>query len=183
MVLATDEIENIKSRLKVLEVLTRTEGTIIIAMDPMKNETSRPYAQQFDPSGKPTWVDNPPDIPGYTVAVGETLAHAYVRDSLEAADIAAAYALLDKSANTVTEARSYSVNAQKSGTQQSAGSCVDPGVDTGVSTGIGVGPVSPSDSLDHGTMQISRGILTGFTVLAHWRESATNKFYSLALTQ
>ena len=91
-----DDIESIASRLKVLAILTRSEGTIVIAMDPMKDATNRPYIQQFDPSGKPSWIDNPPDIPGYIVAVGETLAHTYVRDSLEAADISAAYALLDK---------------------------------------------------------------------------------------
>ena len=158
-----DNIENIASRLKVLEVLTRTEGTIIVAMDPRKDSTSKPYVQEFDPSGKPSWIDNPPDIPGYIVAVGETLAHTYVRDSLEAADISAAYALLDKSDRAVTESRSYSVNTETSGAYADSR--------------------STSGSFDRGTMQISKGILTGFTVLAHWRDPATNKFYSLALAR
>jgi len=156
-----DDIESIAGRLKVLAVLTRPEGTIVIAMDPLKGAESRPYAQQFDTSGTPTWVDNPPEIKGYTVAVGETLAHEYVRDSLEAADISAAYSLLNKSANAVTDARSYSVNKESSGASMDLR--------------------SPSGSLDHGTMQISKGILTGFTVLAHWRDPVASKFYSLAV--
>ena len=129
---------------------------VIIARDPARPAVRRPYVQKFDAAKRPIWVNVLPEIPGYLVAVADTLGYRYLRDSLEAADVLAAEALMEKSAEAVTQARSYAWNVQ-SGTQQ-----------------------SDSAYFREGVLQISSGNLEGFVVLARWHDTRANRFYSLA---
>lgn len=151
------EVREILERLELVEVRDAgKEGVVIVAKDPTRPALRRPYAQQFDSAKKPTWVTRTPDVPGYLVAVGETLGYRFLRDSLEAADVLAAEALIEKSAEAVTQARSYVWNAQ-SGNK-----------------------AHDSAYFREGVLQVASGNLDGFVILARWHDIKTNRFYSLA---
>lgn len=150
-------IEGIASRLKTLELIEGKEGMLLIAEDPAKTAVRRPDAGGRDKTGRPAWIDSPPQIPGYIAAVGETKGYRFLTDSLEAADIAAAYALMEASADTVTEARSYSETAKATGQTQTG------------------------EAGRNGVFQLSRGTIQGFYVLARWFDARKNVYYTLAV--
>ena len=152
------EVAAILARLELLEVRDNgREGVVVIAADPLKAPIARPYVQQFDMDGRPKWIADPPQIEGYLVAVGETLGYRYLRDSLEAADVTAAQALLEKSMEARTEARSYALDI--------------------ASEGLG----NDISYFQEGVYQINTGSLEGFAVLARWYDRHENRYYSLAI--
>ncbi len=154
------EVLAILDRLVLVEVRPAgRQGLVILAMDPMIGSVQRPFIQSFDSAGKPRWVDNVPEIPGYIVAVGETLGYQYLRDSLEAADVAAAEALLDRSLSVVTHAKSYSLHITSADTYSS------------------------SSYFQDGVLQINDANLVGFHVLARWHDAAANRYYALAIAE
>ena len=154
---AEDQVREILDRLELIEVRSaKAGGVVILARDPARPAARRPYMQRFDAQRRPDWVKTTPDIPGYLVAVGETLGYRFVRDSLEAADVLAAEALIDASAEAVTESRSYAVNVQ------------------------GERPSGTASFFQEGVFQVASGNLEGFVILARWHDAHTNRYYSLA---
>lgn len=150
---AEDDILEIMDRLILLAVRDAgDEGVVIVAEDPTRHPTERPYRQQFDEDHRPTWTVRLPEIPGYLVAMGETLGHRYTRDSVEAADVLAAEALIEKSSQAVTAAKSYAINFASD--------------DEGF--------------FQEGVLQETSGSLDGFVVLARWYDKRKNRYYSLA---
>jgi len=153
-----NEIKEILERLELREVRGDSGvGIVVIATDPSVPALPRPFTETYDLTGRPSWVDQLPKIPGYLTAVGETLGYRFVRDSLEAADVLAAEQLLRLSSEAVTQARSYSTSST-------------------LNTGSG-----SQESFQEGVLQISEGTLQGFYVLARWYDSASNRYYSLAV--
>ena len=150
-------VEGIAARLKTLEAIEGPEGLLLVAEDPAKTAAPRPDAGGRDDSGRPLWVDNPPRLQGFIAAVGETRGYRYLKDSLEAADIAAAYALMESSADTITEARSYSETATMTGQTRT------------------------EEAGMNGVFQLSRGNIKGFYVLARWFDARNNIYYTLAV--
>lgn len=152
-----NEIKEILERLELREMRGGTStGVVVIATDPSVPAFPRLFTETYDLTGRPYWVDQLPEIPGYYTAVGETRGYRFVHDSLETADVLAAEALLRLSSEAVTQARSYSVSSTlntESGSQE---------------------------SFQEGVLQISEGTLQGFYVLARWYDSASNRYYSLA---
>lgn len=154
------DVRAILDRLELLEVRDAgREGVVIIAADPAKKAVDRPYRQKFDSDGKPTWIGQLPTVDGYLVAVGETLGYNFVRDSLEAADVLAAEALIEKSSSAITESKSYALNIDSEGS-------------------VGTGSY-----FQEGVLQVASGKLDGFVVLARWYDSRYNRYYSLAATR
>lgn len=148
-----DDILKIMDRLILLVVRdAKEEGVVIVAEDPAKAAIERPYRQQFNEDHRPTWTLRLPEIPGYLVAMGETLGHRYTRDSVEAADVLAAQALIEKSSQAVTAAKSYAINFTSDG----------------------------EGFFQEGVLQETSGILDGFVVLARWYDKQQNRYYSLA---
>jgi hypothetical protein len=155
-----EQLQEIVNRIELKEVREIPgEGVVVIAADPVKFSGQRPYVQEFGSDGRPTWVDREPQLPGYRVAVGETLGYRFLRDSLEAADVLAAEALLNKVQTTMTLIRSYVVTAEETTTSSSS---------TFMCTGV---------------FEETIGVLDGFTVLARWYDAKLNRFYSLAVVK
>ena len=155
-----DDVLAILDRLELLEVRdTLSEGVVVIAADPQKEALSRPYVQQVDSSNTPTWIEQLPEIPGYLVAVGQTLGYQYMRDSWEAADVLAAEALIEKSSAAVTGTKSYALNVASDGFKQD------------------------SSYYQEGLLQVVAGNLEGFVILARWYDITHNRYYSLAASE
>lgn len=151
------EIGSILSRLELLEVRGNEKiGIVVVAADPEIPASARPYKQTLAEDGKPDWISRLPVVPGYIFAVGETMEYRFIRDSIEAADFAAAKALIEISPAAVTEARSYSVSKK-------------------LSTAA-----SENDMIEGGILQVTDGILENFLVTARWYDPDLKRFYSLA---
>ena len=155
---AEHEVLSILDRLELIEVRdTITDGVVVIAADPNKEAQKRPYIQQFR-ANKPTWVEQTPIIPGYIVAVGETLGYQYIRDSWEAADVLAAEALIEKSSAAVTGTKSYALNISSDGLK------------------------TDSSYYQEGVLQVIAGNIEDFVVLARYYDEAQNRYYALAIS-
>jgi hypothetical protein len=83
-------------RLQILSVeFDEKAGAIVIARDPARKGTKRPYQSSYDDEGKPTWLKTYPKVEGYRFGIGSSLSYYFLNDSLEAADFSSAQNLLD----------------------------------------------------------------------------------------
>ncbi|MGD1817171.1 MAG: hypothetical protein ACPKNR_09070 [Pleomorphochaeta sp.] len=101
-------LPQIINSIKILKIYFSSEaGCIVIAKDTRVSGKKRIYEVEYDDDGIPTWVYNRPEIKGYFVGVGSTLAYRLLVDSLYAADHEAVYDISSQYGNIKSYLNNY----------------------------------------------------------------------------
>ena len=146
------KLQYIVDNMKILKIERADFETGVYAIGIMPSSPVDPvkFPVTYDRNGKPSWVDDEPEIPGYVTAVGKTLEYQYVQDSLEAAAYNGVVSLVSKNSGHVISAESAKSSMSHKGTD-----------------------------MDVSVYEINLNKLKGFRVLAYWFDADSREFYAL----
>lgn len=150
------DVYKLKTILNNMEILTieRGEydtGVYVLAYYDGSESKGFDFPVSYDANGRPSWIENPPQMLGYITGVGVAKGYYYLQDSIEAAAFEGAIDLIFQQDRALVVS-SEMINILDSAIRQ---------------------------EMTRDVYQINYGMLDGFTVLAYWHDQQERTYFAL----